>query len=129
MQDRDFKYNGYLLNLIPSGQVIFLPFVSRRCGKCCREIGIEQTYFDPFQIAEYLKIPVEEAVNEYIGELNKIEEDKIYFKITKPKKPCVFLESDKCKIYEIRPFVCKSYPLCGDAYIGCPARQEIKDHN
>lgn len=126
MQDRDYKYNGYLLNLIPGGHIIFLPFVCQKCGRCCREIGIEQNYFDPYQIAEYLKIRVEEAVKKYLGELIGIEGDEIFYNINKPKKPCVFLESDKCKIYGVRPFACKSYPLFGDAYIGCPARQELR---
>jgi Fe-S-cluster containining protein len=127
LEVKSYKYQGWLLNLLSSNEKLFLPFICQKCGKCCREIGIEQSYFDPFKIADYLRKPVKEVVEEYLGTIVDIDEDNVHYEITKPKKPCVFLEPYKCKIYPIRPISCGAYPHYGDSGIGCPSKIALRD--
>lgn len=89
-----------------------MSFSCQRCGKCCKEIGIPWTELDPHLVADYLKIDRYNfidlcgfIVNEYSGEIEHPE-----LSVT----PCPFLKYNKenavCKIYPVRPWICKGYP-------------------
>ena len=76
-----------------------------KCGFCCDAPTV--TKKDLANIAGYLKIPFVEVLkryvkffNGYIGELREI------------KGKCIFLDqkTKKCKIYKVRPLVCRLRP-------------------
>jgi len=107
---------------------ICIPFFCKKCGKCCREKSVEIAwgYFEI--ISQYLKIPIVEFINKYIGEVTKIEGGEIAYKMRCPR-PCAFLETENtCLIYPVRPIPCQSFPLAdfGDGGIKCPAKIEMK---
>ena len=87
-------------------------FSCQRCGKCCKEIGIPWAELEPHPVADYLNMAFYDfldaygfIVNELSGEIEHPE-----FSVT----PCPFLKYDKenavCKIYPVRPWICKGYP-------------------
>jgi Fe-S-cluster containining protein len=89
-----------------------MSFNCQRCGRCCKEIGIPWSELEYQLVADYLKMDLADflnlhgyVVNEYSGEVEHPE-----FGVT----PCPFLkyvkENAVCKIYSVRPWVCKGYP-------------------
>jgi len=89
-----------------------MDFNCQRCGRCCKEIGIPWTGLDPHLVSDYLSMDLHDfldsygfVVNEYSGEIEHPE-----FGVT----PCPFLKWDMekavCKIYPVRPWICKGYP-------------------
>ncbi|MEE8429888.1 MAG: YkgJ family cysteine cluster protein [Candidatus Desulfatibia sp.] len=91
-----------------------------RCGRCCKEIGIPWSELDHNHAADCLRMENDvflEAygfiVNEHSGEIEHPEPG-----VT----PCPFLkynqENAVCKIYPVRPWICKGYPGPG---ISCRA--------
>ena len=89
-----------------------MDFECRRCGKCCREIGIPWSELDTHSAAVYLHMELDDfldsygyGVNEYSGQIEHPEHG-----VT----PCPFLKYDKessiCRIYPVRPWICKGYP-------------------
>lgn len=76
-----------------------------RCANCCRTMRIFVTEEDIPRIAEHLGMAPEEFIAAYL-EVDK--EDGGYRMKT---IPCPFLGDDnKCKIYDVRPEKCQSYP-------------------
>ncbi|MCQ6254016.1 YkgJ family cysteine cluster protein [Methanocaldococcus sp.] len=76
-----------------------------KCGFCCDAPTV--TKKDLGRIAGYLKIPLNEVIkryvkffNGYIGELKEI------------KGKCIFFDNKtrKCKIYKVRPLICRFRP-------------------
>ena len=87
-------------------------FECQRCGRCCKLIGIPWSELDPGPAADHLQMELEEfcavygfKFNAYSGEIEHPQ-----FGVT----PCPFLtylgESAICKIYPVRPWICKGYP-------------------
>jgi len=126
-QQSEEAYTGWVQHLLITSEEIFLPFVCRKCGKCCREVSVDPNYFNPFEIADYLNLSVQDVVQTYFGKITYLNSEKVEWKQIKPMKPCVFLEGGKCKIYPIRPDPCISFPVStdfGNSGIGCPGRLE-----
>lgn len=89
-----------------------MSFNCQRCGRCCREIGIPWSELEYRLVADHLKMDLYVflkrygyAVDEGSGRIEAPD-----FGVT----PCPFLKYDKhksvCKIYPVRPWVCKGYP-------------------
>ena len=83
-----------------------------RCGRCCKEIGIPWSELETELVADYLNMSHYDfldtygyIVNEYSGEVEHPDPG-----VT----PCPFLKYNKesavCKIYPVRPWICKDYP-------------------
>ena len=86
-------------------------FICNHCGRCCgdtkdriRRILLLKT--DVASISKELLLKNHEFTEEisgfepYIYEMKKTEDGK-----------CFFLENNLCKIYEIRPLICRFYPF------------------
>ena len=95
-------------------------FNCKRCGKCCKEIGIPWTELDPVSAADYLDISISDFIhaygfvrNEYSGKIEPTEFNAA---------PCPFLKYDEvhavCTIYPVRPWICKGYPGPGITCMG-----------
>lgn len=92
-------------------------FNCRRCGKCCAEIGLP---WDPnriSEIAEFLGVSVDQAIERYYGTL--VDDGQCWDSDDNKRTPCPFLESSperkRCSIYAVRPEGCRIYPLETDA--------------
>jgi len=89
-----------------------MDFICQRCGKCCKEIGIPWSELDVQLVAAHLNMDLDEFLDKYGFQDNqysgKIEPTD--FGVT----PCPFLTYDRekaiCKIYPVRPWVCRGYP-------------------
>lgn len=74
-----------------------------KCGNCCKVLSPALHNPDIKQLSAYLNLKEEDFVEKY---LEKDQEGDFVFK----QKPCVFLQDNKCQVYEIRPEECKQYP-------------------
>ncbi|MCS3900454.1 YkgJ family cysteine cluster protein [Methanococcus voltae] len=76
----------------------------RFCGGCCDSPSV--TKKDIANISGFLKIPFEEVVSKYLKSFNG---KTGVLKTSKTK--CIFLGEDrKCKIYKVRPIICRLRP-------------------
>jgi Fe-S-cluster containining protein len=116
--DENIKFKTFLKNKAGSGELdqhfrdlhnkIFIrdDFDCCKCANCCKlyDIRIEQS--DIPEIIEYLGQLERDFIDTYLTQDK--DENGIY--IIKDK-PCSFLEADgKCRIYDVRPLVCKDFP-------------------
>ncbi|MCK8601271.1 YkgJ family cysteine cluster protein [Desulfoferrobacter suflitae] len=101
-------------------------FDCRRCGRCCKQIGIPWSELDPVLAAQQLEMELDVflqahgyRVNGYSGEIEHPE-----FAVT----PCPFLTYDHgraaCRIYPVRPWICRGYPGPGMICAGGRKRDE-----
>lgn len=89
-------------------------FKCKRCGKCCR-------LTPKLSLLEIIKIRLKGHKNFYEKGIRSR-----YMKM-KPNKDCFFLERNiktACKIYPIRPKMCREYPST-DKSISCKARNKF----
>lgn len=105
---------------------VVVPFVCRRCGECCSELGAGWTYRDIEKAASYLNMDSGEFLKSYL-ERGKTESEK-FKRVT---SPCPFITSNnECSIYPYRPLACRLYPLKtfhGEGTVECPAKQRLKN--
>ena len=86
------------LNRIISKQIDCL-----KCGNCCKHLNPSVTELDIENISNYLEITTDSFKEKYL-DLN--EDSELQLKVS----PCIFLNGKKCKIYKLRPEVCRSFP-------------------
>lgn len=80
------------------------PFCDR-CGECCRvsdPIIIKERELEI--IALYLGIEID------IARANFTKESKGHL-LSLKTKPCIFLKGKECSIYEVRPMICRQFPI------------------
>lgn len=105
-------------------------FKCEQCGKCCEELGLP---YDPDRLkemADYLRVSVNQLIETYYGKY--INNDKQIELDDNKRQPCPFIRSDKdskiCTIYSVRPQGCKLYPLetdFGRGGVDCRAAQIV----
>ena len=84
-------------------------FVCRQCGNCCRWKGY--VFLDNAEIpliASYLGLSLTDFTDAYTD----LAPDRrcLVLKCT-PEGACCFLDGrNRCRIHEVKPFQCKSYP-------------------
>lgn len=74
----------------------------KKCGLCCIGVDINVT------------IEEMEKILQYLGEKDPKEYFEAVFPFIRIKKVgnrCIFLENNKCKIYQVRPKQCRDYPF------------------
>lgn len=109
-----------------------LPFDCTACGKCCRTVG--NVYMDPEEIvaaSKYVNISTNQFIESYADKVIDVDKDTLSSNRRKdqPNIPwitvknkvsskdglpaCEFLdlETNYCKIYEVRPIQCSTYPF------------------
>ncbi len=74
-----------------------------QCANCCKHIPPDFIADDIKRISAHLKLSESEFIQKY---LKKNEDGEEVIKTL----PCLFLDQNKCSIYEVRPKVCRSYP-------------------
>lgn len=86
-----------------------LRFECTQCGKCCRRPGIVvMTEEDILRASDYLGMDLHDFCERY---LQYDEEDDLWFVHVKPGKGCVFLSDERCKIHDVKPAQCRTYPF------------------
>ena len=85
-----------------------LRFECTQCGECCRLPGgkIIITYEDVRRITEYLDLNKEQFIKKFCT----INQKNISLK-DNDQGYCIFLEDNHCRIYEARPFQCRTFPF------------------
>ncbi|UCD33539.1 MAG: YkgJ family cysteine cluster protein [Desulfobacterales bacterium] len=89
-----------------------MSFNCKRCGRCCKEIGITWVELDPYQVIDYLNMDQDDFMKSYGFIVNA------YTGKTEPTElnaaPCPFLTYHRqqavCKIYPVRSWICQGYP-------------------
>jgi hypothetical protein len=76
-----------------------------KCANCCKEMGPRLTKQDIRAISKYLDITEEKVISKYLKE----RKDKVGEYLV-ARIPCSFLKENRCRIYDVRPEDCKSYP-------------------
>lgn len=105
-------------------------FECKRCGYCCTGIDIPYDPKSIFEIAEYLGLAVNEAIDKYYG---VITENGKYIEFQSHKRnPCPFLISDSqnkksCTIYPVRPHACRDFPFDTTGTLDCPEARKVID--
>jgi Fe-S-cluster containining protein len=74
------------------------------CGHCCHVMSPRLIGKDLKRLADYLTISRNELISEY---LEPSKEERGY---VMKKRPCPFLENQRCTIYDVRPDDCRSFP-------------------
>ena len=89
-------------------------FECDQCGKCCHGADIPLTPYDILKIADYYGMSAREFLMDFtywaIAPPSGIP---LVFLKTKPS--CPFNNKGLCNIYQVRPFLCRSYPVIGIA--------------
>lgn len=73
------------------------------CAKCCRALVIAPDYRDVSQLAASTELSTLEFKKKY---MRTDSEGDLVFR----QKPCPFLKSNRCSVYENRPKLCRKYP-------------------
>lgn len=73
------------------------------CAKCCRALVIAPDYKDVSDLAASTDLTTQEFKKKY---MRVDSEGDLVFR----QKPCPFLTSNRCTVYESRPKLCRKYP-------------------
>ncbi len=73
------------------------------CAKCCRALVIAPDYKDVSELAASTELTTQEFKKKY---MRVDSEGDLVFR----QKPCPFLTSNRCTVYESRPKLCRKYP-------------------
>lgn len=83
-------------------------FKCKKCGNCCKATGfVHISKSETKKIADYLNMDYYEFKKKFTewilfgGRVLKVKDDA----------SCIFLEKNLCKIYEVRPTQCKTFPF------------------
>jgi Fe-S-cluster containining protein len=89
------------------------PFSCTSCGKCCKTKG--SVWLSPDEISKtskYLNLDMDTFIANYAHRtLSENELVWMQLKNDPEDEACIFLEDTKCKIYEVRPVQCSTYPF------------------
>jgi len=82
-------------------------------NQCCRDVNIYLTPIDIVEMRRALGITSSEFLREYTVPLfpREIGHPIIVLKMTGPDKACVFAGEEGCRVYQARPWSCRSFPL------------------
>ncbi|HOB73228.1 MAG TPA: YkgJ family cysteine cluster protein [Phycisphaerae bacterium] len=75
------------------------------CGACCRSCHVPVDEAEVERLAARLNLPVSSFREQHMDPLDDDEPAL--------RAPCVFLEGNRCGIYEDRPEACRGYPYIG----------------
>jgi len=102
----DYELDAHFLRL---HNEIFAQYDCCKCTNCCKLYDILVDKNDIETISQYLGLSENDFIEKYL-----IVHDEDYIM---KDKPCCFLNADgKCRIYEIRPSVCREFPHTNKPY-------------
>jgi Fe-S-cluster containining protein len=77
------------------------------CANCCNSLDVYLTPADAAQLAEGLRIPVEDVISRHVDRESAASEGE-WGKFR--ASPCSFLDGTLCRHYAHRPETCRTYP-------------------
>ena len=89
-----------------------LPFKCARCATCCMDTKthVRHILLLPHE-AEHISRVSQKSVEEFTVQIASHEPYAYEMKKTPEDKKCVFLDGNSCRIYAVRPLVCRFYPF------------------
>ncbi len=98
-------------------------FKCRGCGECCRWSGsVLLTDRDIAVMAVSLGLTELEFIDQY----TRLAPNRIQLALLEHADgSCLFLEGDRCKVYEVRPEQCCSFPYTWSVKAGCPELDKL----
>lgn len=102
-----------------------IPFECEKCGKCCKWDGfVFLTPEDIKKISEYLKLTIKDFINRF----TKKEQGFLVLINKGYNKECIFLDNNKCKIWDYKPKQCDDFPIKYNK--DCPGfKKGVNDYN
>jgi len=77
------------------------------CGTCCKRNPLILTPMEAKRIDLYCMDKFGFRAMDYMKRIEKT----FYFEVDFPNNQCFFLRGNKCEIYPVRPFYCRTYPV------------------
>jgi len=122
------KSNGYndaktFYNLIFFARPRKIDFGCSSTGACCKEFIININLKDvidvlknrpDLKIEDFVNFNQEEELTKYLTSQENRNLDSKVLSFKKKNNHCLFLEDNKCSIYNFRPAVCRNWPLILD---------------
>lgn len=75
----------------------------KTCANCCKSLSVAANYQDTAKLAEAVDLETQEFKAKYMK--RDFAGDMVF-----KQRPCPFLKSNLCSVYESRPSVCRTYP-------------------
>jgi Fe-S-cluster containining protein len=98
-----------------------LSFACTSCGRCCKSRNT-RVYVNPSEVEElatYKSTTVPEFLHKYTSTVTDARGRVLTTLVGHPTlQQCVFLEGNKCSVYEARPTQCRTYPFWPQNLIG-----------
>ncbi|MFX1285352.1 MAG: YkgJ family cysteine cluster protein [Promethearchaeota archaeon] len=94
-----------------------IPFLCQQCGQCCREISFPDSK-NLHNVIRSLRIDILQLSKQFLKNGKRRDHSEILSELCQIK-PCIFLQEDLCRIYTLRPLICREwYPWVKSK---CPA--------
>lgn len=75
----------------------------KKCANCCKSLTVAANYQDTAKLAHAMELELHDFKSKY---MKRDFEGTMVFK----QRPCPFLKSNLCSVYENRPSTCRTYP-------------------
>ena len=85
-------------------------FACDQCGRCCHGADISLNPYDILKISDYYGITTREFLEDFTR-WAVASESGIPIVFLKAEPSCPFNREGLCNVYQIRPFLCRSYPV------------------
>jgi len=79
----------------------------KRCTECCKRSGQIATVFEIDRIVEFLNV----ESNSFSEQIIIKGVSFVFYRFKKVDFGCPFLDGNVCRIYSVRPFQCRTYPV------------------
>jgi len=92
-------------------------FTCRRCGACCTEIepGSNLVLVSPGEVRAIMARTgqaFEEVAEPYPDTIREGEREYTFgWAVRREHGRCIFLQDQGCSVYEVRPWICRTYPF------------------
>ena len=104
---------------------VLAEFSCTGCGECCRWPGsVLLTERDIQVMADALELTEHDFIDQYTA----LAPNRAQLTLTgRPDGSCIFLDENRCSVYEARPDQCRSFPFAWQVSEGCPALDALTD--
>lgn len=106
------------------------PFECAMCGRCCSQRLILLNTEDVFRMAEHFKVPVPEFMEKYgvvFATTATSKTPRLYLQIQGDVCP-FFKDGEGCSIHEIKPLMCRLFPVLKPGQTAGDIKAFIKKH-